>query len=94
MANLKIISKTSEFGIIRQNPSNTGSSGNDGLFKAQGTLSVSWNDPGIATTGYRRVAYNDGSVTFDPASTTDMYISTGQSGIHEEDGQFFIDSRS
>ena len=97
MANLKIISKTSEFGIIRQNPAIEGASGQsqtNAAFMAQGLLSVNWNDPGIGTTDYRRIAYNDGSVTFDPASTTDMYISTGQSGIHEEDAQFFIDSRS
>ena len=97
MANLKIISKTSEFGIIRQNPAIEGGSGQsitNAAFMAQGLLAVSWNDPGIETTNYRRIAYNDGSVAFDPVSTTDQYISTGQSGLHDEDAQFFMDSRS
>ena len=96
MANLKLISKTSEFGIIRQNPAIEGGSGqstSNAAFMAQGLLDKSWNDPGIGTTNYRRILYNDGSVVFDPGVTTDQYISTGQNGIHDEDGQFFIGSR-
>ena len=82
MANLKIISKTAEFGIIRQDPTNAAAT----AFKALGNdASVSWNDPGVPATNFRRVAYDDGSVIFDPGITLDQYISTGQSGIHMED---------
>ena len=91
MANLKILSKTAQYGIIRQDPSNVAAT----AFKAAGNVAgTSWNDPGVPGTNFRQVAYDVGSVIFDPAITLDQYQSTAQNGIHMEDDEFFADSRS
>ena len=62
MANIKILSKTIEYGIIIQNET----SGAATAFIANGNTSVSWNDPAVPATNFRRVAYNAGSVVVDP----------------------------
>ena len=91
MANLKILSKTAQYTIIRQDPSNSAAT----AFKALGNDSAkSWNDPGVAATNFRQVQYDTGSVVFDANPTIDRYISTAQNGIHDETAQFFIDSAS
>ncbi|KKL19650.1 hypothetical protein LCGC14_2463330, partial [marine sediment metagenome] len=91
MANLKILSKTVEYGIIKQDEADTAAT----AFKALGLdATKSWNDPGVAATNYRQVRYDTGSVVFDANPTIDRYISTAQNGIHDETAQFFIDSAS
>jgi len=91
MANLKIISKTAQYGILRQDPSDAAAT----AFKALGNDSAkSWNDPAVASSNYRQIQYDKDSVVFDANPTTDMYQSTGQNGIHDETSQFFIDSSS
>ena len=87
----KILSKTAEYGIIRQDPANAAADG----FKAAGNdASKSWNDPGVAGTNYRRVPYNKDSVVFDPGVTIDQYQSSGQNGLHHENAQTLVDGRS
>jgi len=91
MANLKILSKTAQYGILRQDPSDAAAT----AFKAAGLDSAkSWNDPGVASANFRQVQYDLGSVVFDANPTTDQYQSTAQNGLHEETAQFFIDSAS
>ncbi len=91
MANVKILSKTVEYGVIRQDPSNAIAD----AFKALGNdASKSWNDPGVPATNFRRVAYDAGTVVFDPMVTIGQYESTGQKGLHDETAQFFIDKLS
>ncbi len=91
MANVKILSKTVQYGLILQ----ADDAGSATAFRANGTdAATNWHDPGVAATDYRQVQYDLGSVVFDPAVTIDQYQSTAQNGIHMEDAQFFIDSRS
>ena len=90
MANLKILSKTAEYGILLQDEGATGAT----AWKAAGTIGTSWADPALATANFRRVAYDAGSVTFDSNVTLDQYESSGQNGLHEEYAQAVVDGRS
>jgi hypothetical protein len=90
MANTRTLSKTQEFGIIRQ----PGTNGAATAFHCGGGTTAGWGNYPVAGTNYRRVQYNKDSVSFDPMVTIDQYESTGQNGLHDETAQFFIDKLS
>ena len=90
MANARILSKSAEYGIIRQ-PVTTGAAT---AYHCGGGNDESWDNYPTATTNFRRVAYNADSVLFDPGITIDQYESSGQFGIHDESAHFFVDKLS
>ncbi|MGB2876406.1 MAG: hypothetical protein WBB97_00005, partial [Dehalococcoidales bacterium] len=90
MANARILSKSAEYGIIRQ-PVTTGDAT---PYHCGGGNDESWDNAPTNATNYRRVAYNADSVLFDPGITIDQYESSGQNGIHDETAQFFVDKLS
>ena len=93
MANTRILSKSAEYGIIRQGDTSV-STGAETAFKAAAGTTASWTNPAVAGTNYRKVWYNKDSVIFDPAVTIDQYDVSGQNGIHDETAQFFVDKLS
>ncbi|KKK83286.1 hypothetical protein LCGC14_2794920 [marine sediment metagenome] len=90
MANTRILSKTAEYGIIRQ----PGTNGAATAFHCGGGTTAGWGNYPVAATNFRRVQYNKDSVLFDPAITIDQYESSGQNGIHDEFNQSFTDKLS
>ena len=90
MANTRVLSKSAEYGIIRQ-PITSGAAT---AFHCGGGQDTSWLNYPVASTNYRKVWYNADSVLFDPAVTIDQYEVSGQNGIHDETAQFFVDKLS
>lgn len=90
MANARILSKSAEYGIIRQ----AETSNQAHAYHAGGATTAAWTNLPTAATNYRRVQYNADSVLFDPGITIDQYESSGQNGIHDETAQFFVDKLS
>ena len=90
MANTRILSKSAEYGIIRQ----PGTAEGANAFHCGGGQTSGWLNIPTAATNFRRVQYNKDSVIFDPMVTIEQYESSGQNGIHDETAQFFIDKLS
>ena len=91
MADVKILSKTVEYGILMQDKT-------DGIataWKALGNdANTNWADPAVPASNFRRIAYDAGSVVFDSAPVIDQLESTGQNGLHDEIAQTIVDGRS
>ena len=90
MANVRTLSKSAEYGIIRQ--PHTANSAT--AYHCGGATTAGWTNVPTNATAYRRVQYNADSVVFDSAVTIDQYESSGQNGIHDETAQFFVDKLS
>ena len=62
MADVKILSKTVEYGILMQDKADAAATAYKALGNDAGT---NWADPAVPASNFRRVAYDAGSVIFD-----------------------------
>jgi len=53
-----------------------------------------WATPATNTSNYKVIAYNAGSVIFDPDVRVELFNTSGQSGVHKEFERVFVDGAS